>query len=359
MDEPRLFTVGPVWVNHEVLKEMEHQMFSHRSDIYENLQKNVVEKTKNLMKTKNDVFIFTSSSTGVMETCARNFVKEKVLCLSCGAFGDRFAKIFELNGKKVQKLSVEWGMPNTPDAVDAALAESDAEAVAIIHNETSTGLMNPIKEIGRVCKKYGVLYFVDTVSSMGGAEINVDDFGIDVCFFGVQKCMAVPPGLAIASVSKKAIDKAEEVENKGFYFNITVLKEYLDKGTTPYTPPIPQMFALDKSLDLAFKEGIENRIERHKKCSSFVREGVKDMGFEIFPDEKYASQTLTCVDFSKMKTTHNFNVNEMFAKMKSKGFVLANGYGKIKDRTFRIGNMGNVSTGDVFDMINCMKESIK
>ncbi len=362
MEKPKLFAVGPVYVNEKVRNEMSRQMFSHRSNTYRELHSSLVQKLKGLMKTNNEILIFTSSSSGIMEACARNLVKahEKVLCLSCGAFGERFGEIFELNGKGVKILSKEWGKANLPDEADKALSEDDYAVVTLIHNETSTGLMNPLKEISDVVKKHETLFVVDSVSSMGGANVDVDDYGIDVCLFGSQKCLATPPSIAIASVSEKALNKAKDVKNKGFYLNFEILKKSNDKNETPVTPPIPQMFAMSKSIDLIFEEGHENVIERHKNISKFVRDRVKQIGFEIFPDENFASQTLTCVGFENFKKTYNkFDVKIMKEEMKKKGFILADGYGKIKDKTFRIGNMGNVMMDDVTEMTDALEEVVK
>jgi len=362
MEKPKLFTVGPVYVNENVRKEMSRQMFSHRSNTYRELHSSLVQKLKRLMKTNNEILIFTSSSSGIMEACARNLVQphEKVLCLSCGAFGERFGEIFKLNGKEVKILNKEWGKANLPDEVAQALSEDNYAVVTLIHNETSTGLMNPLKEISDVVKKHDTLFVVDSVSSMGGANVDVDDYGIDVCFFGGQKCLATPPSIAIASVSEKALNKAKDVKNKGFYLNFEILKKSNDKNETPVTPPIPQMFAMSKSIDLIFEEGYENVIERHKNISKFVRDRVKDMGFEIFPDENFASQTLTCVDFENFKKTYNkFDVKIMKEEMKKRGFILADGYGKIKEKTFRIGNMGNVMMDDVTEMTDALEEVVK
>ncbi|NCN65587.1 MAG: alanine--glyoxylate aminotransferase family protein [Candidatus Altiarchaeum hamiconexum] len=361
MEKPKLFAIGPVYVNEKVRNEMSRQMFSHRSNTYRELHSSLVQKLKKLMKTNNEILIFTSSSSGIMEACARNLVKgdEKVLCISCGAFGERFGKIFELNGKNVKILSNEWGKANLPDEIDNALSEDTYALVTLIHNETSTGLMNPLKEISDVVKKHNVLFAVDTVSSMGGANVNVDDYGIDICFFGSQKCLATPPGIAIGSVSNRALSKSKEVKNKGFYLNFEILKKSNDKNETPVTPPIPQMFAMSMSIDLIFEEGHENVVERHKNIAKFVRDRIKDIGFEIFPDENFASQTLTCADFENFKKAYpKFDVNVMKEEMKKRGFILANGYGKIKDKTFRIGNMGNVMKDDVKEMLDNLEEVV-
>ncbi|MFN3528033.1 MAG: pyridoxal-phosphate-dependent aminotransferase family protein [Candidatus Altarchaeaceae archaeon] len=362
MKKPMLFTVGPVYVEEDVLKEMSHQMFSHRSDEYRELHKNLIEKLKKFMKTKNEIFIFTSSSTGVMESIARNLIDENdnALCISNGAFGERFAEVFKYNGKKFEILKKEWREGIFPEEVDEFLKKDDKiSLVTLVHNETSTGVMNKLKEISKVVKAYNVLFCVDTVSSIGGAEVNVDEYKIDVCFFGTQKCLGVPPSMAIASISDKALEKSKNVKNKGFYFNYEILKKSNEKNESPVTPPIPQMFALTKSLDLIENEGLENRILRHKKVSEYVRKRIKEMEFEIFPDENFASPTLTCVDVRKFKEKYNkFDIQEMNKEMKKRGFILAAGYGKIKDITFRIGNMGNVKMDDVEEMLNNLEDVI-
>ncbi|ODS34939.1 MAG: hypothetical protein A7316_04720 [Candidatus Altiarchaeales archaeon WOR_SM1_86-2] len=354
MEKPRLFTVGPTWVRDDVLKEMSRQMFSHRSGDYVELHKELIAKLKKFLGTENDVLLYTSSSTGVMESAARNCISEggKALTLICGAFGERFGEIVEQNGRKVLREEVDWGKANTPESLDAVLAENnDVEAVTITHCETSTALLNPLKDLVRVAKQHGVLTLVDAVSSMGGVSIDVND--IDVCFFGVQKCMSVPPGLAVASVSDKALEKAREVENRGHYFDFLNLKKYNDKHMVPYTPPIPQMFALSKTLDIIGEEGRENRFATHRKVSARVREGVKELGFEIFTDERYLSPTLSCVS-----VPGEIDLPDMMSGMRKRGFILASGYGRIKDSTFRVGNMGNVTMDDVDEMLENLAEVV-
>ncbi len=348
-----MFTVGPVWVHPDVLKEMSHQMFSHRGKDYMDLHIEVIKKLKKFMQTGDDIYLSTSSSTGIMEASVRNCVEKNVLNLICGAFGTRFSEVCTSNGRIAKKVEVPWGKANTAEKLDEALAKSDAEAVTVVHNETSTGVMNPLKEIASVVKKYDVLFLVDVVSSMGGTEIDVDGLGIDVCFFGTQKCMGVPPGLTVVSVSEKALEKAKEIKDRGYYFDFWVMKKYSEKNNTPVTPPIPQMFALSKALDLMFEEGLDNRFKRHKKVAERVREGIKDLGFGVFPDEKYASPTLTCID------TKGVDPKSILQPMKEKGFTLASGYGKIKDQTFRIGNMGWITLEDVNELLENLEDVMK
>ncbi len=356
MNSPKIFTVGPTYVNDDVRAAMSHQMFSHRSADYVELHRDLIEKLRKFLDTKNDIFLYTSSSTGCMESSVRNMISEGGTALSmiCGAFGKRFSEIVEENGRKVITTSVEWGQANRGEELDGVLSKNpNIEAVTITHCETSTSLLNPLDELCKVANEHGVLTIVDTVSSMAGVKIDVDKLGIDFCFFGVQKCFAIPPGLAVATVSKKALEKAESVKNRGHYFDFLNLKKSNDNQMVPYTPPMPQMFGLSKQLDLIFEEGIENRFERHNKVSARVRNGCKDLGFSVFPVEKYASPTLSAISVPE-----GFDIKGMLAKMKKRGFILASGYGKIKDTTFRVGNMGNVTMDDVCEMLENLEEII-
>jgi aspartate aminotransferase-like enzyme len=354
MDFPKLFTVGPVYVRDEVRQEMSRQMFSHRSSDYVNLHSGLIPKIQKLLQTKNGVFFYGSSATGVWESAARNCVEKKALSCVNGTFSGRWADVIEANGKEVERLKKPLGQAILPEELDTALSASDADSVSIVHNETSSGVMNPLKELLKVCKEHDVLSMVDVVSSVGGAEVDVDKWGIDVCLFSVQKCLGVPPGLACASASQRALERSEKAKNKGYYFDMKVLQEYNKKNNYPSTPPIPQMFALSKSLDLIFEEGLRNVWKRHKEVSDFVkRRCVGDLGFKLFPDPKYASQTLSCID------TCGKSSPEILKKMKEKGYIIASGYGPLKETTFRVGNMGNVYKGDVEEMLEVLKGVLK
>jgi len=356
MDFPKLFTVGPVYVRDEVREEMGRQMFSHRSSEYVDLHGGVISKVQKLLKTENPTFIYPSSATGVWESCARNVVKKKALSCVNGAFSKRFGEVIRANGKEVEFLEKPMDRAILPEELDTALSKSDADSVSIVHNETSTGLMNPLKELAKVCDDHGVMSMVDVVSSVAGAPIYVNKWGIDVCLFSVQKCLAVPPGLACASISERALERSEKAENKGYYFDMKVLQKYHLKNNTPATPPIPQIFGLSKALDLIFEEGLENVWARHKEVSDFVKKRCTEgMGFELFPDERYTSQTLSCIS-TKGK---GINSKELLAKMKAKGYIVGSGYGPLKEESFRVGNMGNVYMGDVEEMLEVMEDVLK
>ncbi len=346
----KLFTPGPVDVKPEILEAMNQPMITHRSKEYSELHQRVTEKLKRLLFTENNVILSTSSASGLMEGAIRNCVKEKCLNLVCGAFGERWCRIAESNGKICEKLEVKWGDPITPDIVKDALSTGVYDAVALTHNETSTGVMNPLKEICDVVKNFDVTLMVDTVSSMAGVKIEVDKWGIDICLASVQKCFALPPGLALCSISDEALKKAETMENRGYYFDFLEIMKYHKKNQTPATPCIPLMWALDKQMDRIFEEGLENRFKRHEEMGKIIRKWAKK-NFDTFAKEGYESNTVTTVT-----NTSNINVENMIKKLIEKGYRISNGYGKLKDATFRIAHMGDTEISDVKELLDVIDE---
>ena len=342
----KLFTPGPVDVSPDVLKQMKKPMIHHRGKEFSELLTKSVDKLKKLMYTQNKIFISTSSSTGLMEGAIRNCVKNRCLNIANGAFGEKWHQITLANGKQADLFKVEWGKGVTPDSVDKKLSEGNYDAVTLVHNETSTGVCNALYEISEVIKNHDVCFLVDTVSSMGGVKIEVDKLGIDVCLFGTQKAMALPPGLAVCSVSEKAMKIAENLPNRGYYFDFLVFQKYWLRKQTPTTPSIPQMNALNYQLDKIFKEGLENRYKRHLELAEITRKWAKD-NFELFAEEKYASNTLTCVSNSK-----NINVEDLISKLRKRGYQISNGYGEIKGKTFRIAHMGDRTVDEMKELLN-------
>ncbi|MCS7117152.1 MAG: alanine--glyoxylate aminotransferase family protein [Nitrososphaerota archaeon] len=352
----KLFTVGPVACYPEVLEEMRRQMFSHRSKEYKELHMEVVERMRKFLETENQIFLFPSSGTGFMEGSVRNCVEKKMLCCVNGEFGRRYVEVGVSNGKVVEKLEVKLGKPITPDLLDEKLSSCpDVEAVTITHNETSTGLLNPLPELAEVVKKHGKLLFVDAVSSMGGVDIKVDKWGIDVCFGSSQKCFGLPPGLAIGSVSEEALKKSERIKDKGWYFDFKLFEKYQkEQFSTPMTPAIPQILALRKILEMIEENGgKQKQFELYLERSRRIREGVMKLGFTLFPEKGYESPTVTCVN-----ATGNLNGSEIYERMRKKGFELARGYGAIRDVTFRIGNMGYITFEDIDLMLKALEEVV-
>lgn len=353
----KLFTVGPVACYPEVLEEMKRQMFSHRSKEYRELHRVAVEKMQRFLETKNQVFLVPSSGTGIMEGSVRNCVENRMLCCVNGSFGERYVEVGESNGKVVEKLKPKLGSPITPGLLEEKLSSCpDVEAVAITHNETSVGLINPLKDLAKVVKKHGKLLFVDAVSAMGGTEIKVDEWKIDVCFASSQKCFGLPPGLAVGSVSEEALERSEKAKNKGWYFDFKLLERYQKtQWSTPMTPTIPQIFALKKVLEMIEERGgKEAHFRFYRKRSEKITKGVEELNLTLFPEKGCESPTVTCVN-----APLNLSGLEIYERMRERGFELAKGYGAIKEKTFRIGNMGCISFEDIDSMLQALGEVLK
>lgn len=348
----KLFIPGPTEVREDILDVMKTPMIGHRSKEFSELYDSVIPKVKKVFYTENKVFLSTSSATGLMEGAIRNCVKERALNLVCGAFSKRWHQITKANGKEADVVEVEWGKAILPEMVRDALKTGKYDAVTFVHNETSTGVMNPIYEIAEVMKEFpDVSFLVDTVSSMVGVKIEVDRLGIDVCLAGVQKAFALPPGLALCSVSEKALKKAESIPNRGYYFDfLTFLKYDQDKHQTPTTPIISIIFALDKQLDRFFEEGLENRFARHLEMANYVRDWTRQY-FAFFPDEKYLSNTLTAI-----KNTRGISVADLNKELGKRGAMISNGYGKLKEQSFRIAHMGDLTLDDMKWLLSQINE---
>ncbi|MEJ2271308.1 MAG: alanine--glyoxylate aminotransferase family protein [Candidatus Bathyarchaeota archaeon] len=348
----KLFTVGPVACYPEVLEVMGMQMVSHRSQEYKNLHVETVEMLQRLLETENEVFLFSSTGSGFMEASVRNCVTSKMLCCICGSFGERYAQVATSNGKQVERLQVAYGEPILPDLLDEKLSEvPDVEAVSITHNETSMGLINPLKELAEITKKHGKLLFVDAVSSMGGTDIKVDQWGLDICFSSSQKCFGVPPGLGVGSVSREALKKSESAEKKGWYFDFKVWEKHQKKKGTPMTSVIPQIAGLHRILKIINdKGGKQWFFNLYTNRNSKIREGLQKLGLTMFPKNGYQSPTVNCVN-----SPSGVDGIKIYEMMRDQGFELAKGYGSVQNSTFRIGNMGYIEPEDIGSMLDSLE----
>ncbi len=348
----KLFIPGPVEVYPDALQEVARPMVGHRSKAFSDLFVDTTQKLKKVLYTENDVFLSTSSATGVWEASIRNCVEKKALACVNGAFSDKWQKVALKNGKEADRLEVEWGKAIKPGMIDEKLATGEYDALMFVHNETSTGVANPLYEVAEVMKKYpDVMFLVDAVSSMTAMKIEVDKLGIDVCLASVQKAFALPPGLAIFTVSEKAYKKAENIKNRGYYFDFFVFKKYLEKNQTPTTPSIPQIYGLDLQLNKMLEEGMEKRFERHKGMAEYTRKWMTDQGFELFPEKGYESETLTGVTNNK-----GIVVADVIKKLEENGVTISNGYGDLKEKTFRIAHMGDTTLEEIKELLAMMNE---
>lgn len=342
MPHKRLFIPGPTEVSIENLAALARPQIGHRSEDFKQLYTDVVTKLRRLLSTEGRVFLYTCSSTGVWEAAIRNCVRERVLCCMQGAFSDRWLRVATSNGKRADELKVDWGRGIAAEAIDAKLSTGGYDAVTVVHNETSTGVMNRLDEIAVVMRKHpDVLFLVDAVSSMAGAPIEVDRWGIDVCLAGVQKAFALPAGLSVASVSKRALDRAATIENRGYYFDFLEMLKYDDRGQTPATPAIPQINALNAQLDAILAEGITERFERHARLGTIVRDWARGR-FALFAEAGYESPTVTCID-----NTRGISVSALNTRLGEQHAAISNGYGVLKEKTFRIAHMGDTQEWEI------------
>lgn len=352
----KLFTVGPVACYPEVLEAMGRQMVSHRSKEYINLHFETVRHLQDLLETENPVFLFSSTGTGFMEAAVRNCVSKKMIVCVNGSFGKRFAEVAEANGREAVKVVTNLGEPVTPGMIKEALdANPDAEAVAITHNETSTGMLNDLSSLTKVVKNYDKMCFVDGVSSMGGTEIKVDAWNIDIMFSSSQKCFGVPPGIGIGSVSQRALDVSTGMPNKGWYFDLKVWEKTHSGGKgTPMTSTIPQVAGLNAALKMIkCLGGKKAYFDLYKKRNMAIRNGIKEYGLDTYAKKGYESPTVNCIVAPEGMTGP-----EVYYAMRNHGFELAQGYGDLKPATFRVGNMGWIPDGYISEMLQVLGKVI-
>lgn len=351
----KLFIPGPTEVRKEILVELSHPQIGHRTQEFRDLFAGLRPGLKELFFTNNDVLISTSSGSGFWEGAIRSCVNNKVLHAVNGAFSKKWADVSESCGKEVVRVKFDSGKAVKSAEIDKALSGGDFEAFCMVQNETSTGVASHLEEISAVMEKYpDVLFFVDAVSSLAGVKIEVDQLGIDICLASSQKALALPAGIAVASVSARCYKKAETVKGRGYYFDILELKKAYDKDETPYTPSIPHLYALKKQLHRIKDEGLENRFDRHKEMADYVRSWAHKHGFAMFSEKGYESDTVSCI-----VNTKKLDFKAIKKEMAKKGYSIDSGYGKLNEKlesegkstTFRIAHMGDLTLNEVKEML--------
>jgi len=356
MPHTKLFIPGPVEVSEKTWQAFRKPMMGHRGKGFQDLYARIQPRLRTLCQTQQPVFLCTGSAWCVMEASLRNLVCKKVLTCMSGAFSDKWYDVAVKCGKQAEKLQVEWGQPILAAQVEAKLATGEFDAITLIHNETSTGTVNPLEEIAAVVNKYPeVMFIVDTVSSFSTMKIDVAGLGIDVMLAGVQKALALPPGAAVFTVSERAFARAETIQDRGYYMDFVEFRKNAESNMTPTTPSISHFYALESKLEDIFTEGVENRFARHKATRALVHNWVKKHGFEIFPGADYSSPSLTCV-----KNTPGIDVAKLIAWLKENHHcIIDGGYGKIKGTTFRISSMGDETEETVGQLLGWLDEGMK
>jgi aspartate aminotransferase-like enzyme len=354
-DKLMLMIPGPTPVPERVLQAMAKHPIGHRSADFSAIFGEVTENLKWLHQTKNDLLILAASGTGAMEAGIINFLSpnDKVLVCTNGKFGERWGEVCEAYGLNTQYVKADWGQPLDPAAVKAALdAAPDIKAVIVTHSETSTGVINDLQTISGHVKAHGALMMADTVTSLGACSVPVDEWGLDIVASGSQKGYMIPPGLSFVSVSEKAWEAYRTAKLPKFYLDLGPYRKNAAKNTTPFTPAINLIFALQASLQMMRNEGLDNIFSRHDRLKRATRAAIKAMGQPLYAADNCASPAITAV------MPEGIDAEQVRSLMKKKyDIILAGGQDSLKGKIFRIGHLGFVSDREVLTAIASLEST--
>ncbi len=350
----QLFTVGPVHVEAETLQAMTKPMITHRCKEYKQLHGAIVEKLRKALQTDDDIFLVGGSATVMIEGSIRNGVSDRCLGISNGSFGDRFIECGKLNGKTVDEVHVPWGKAMKPADIEGKVTK-DIEAVHWVSNESSTGVLSDSVALAEEVRKQNpdALIMVDAVTSAMATDLNLPKMKPDALLFGTQKALALPPGLAIAVISDRILEKSKNVKNRGFYTDFAKLKKNADDNYALTTPPVSLMYALDYQLDKILKEGMPAVYRRHDEMAKMVEKWADEKFNGLFPEQGYRSKTIGVVNRGDL------DFDTFHSKLKAKGYEISNGYGEIKQSTFRIGHLGDVTPEMLKGLLSAMDEVLE
>jgi len=351
----RFFLPGPVWVRPEVLAALSKPMIGHRGKSYADLQERIERRIPTVFDTRNFVLLATSSATGLMEAGLQNAAPGRVLSVTVGAFSERWNKIATDNGFEADKLSFPWGEAADPDRIRGALREKKYDAVTVVHNETSTGVISPLSEIARAVRESSDAFLlVDAVTSLAGAPVETDAWGIDLVLAGSQKALALPPGLAVGAVSPRLLERSRGAGIRSHYFRFSEYEEFSKKHHTPTTPSIPHLYALDVQLDFLERETMAARFERHRALRQMVADWAGRSGCTFFagrPEDR--SPTVSC-----LRPAEGVSAEKLKNNLSSAGWTIGGGYGKLKSETFRISHMGDIDPDSLANLLSAVDAAI-
>jgi aspartate aminotransferase-like enzyme len=340
-----LMAPGPTPVPPEVLAAGAQPVIHHRGPDFRELAKRCLGRIQEVCRTTNDALLFTASGTGAFESAIVNLLSpgERVLCVTAGAFGDRWIAMAKTYGADVQELRYAWGETPSADDVRARIGETGAETLLVVHSETSTGVVADVQSIAKAAAEAGALTVVDAISSLGAVPLETDAWGIDVVVSGSQKALMTPPGLSLTTVSPPAWERAARTTTPRFYFDWAKLHAALEAGSTPFTPAVSLVVALDTALGMLLEEGLEAAFARHAALGRACREGAKAMGLELFSPDEERSAVVTAI-----LTPDGVDARELVLELRDRfGITVAGGHGDLGARMFRIGHIGYY---DVFDI---------
>ena len=356
--EANLRIPGPTSLPDAVREAGARQMVNHRGPEFAVLKNSIIARLKTFYKTENDVLIVTAAGTGGLESAIVSFLSpgDKVLAVTIGAFGDRFAKIASAYGADVTKLASEWGKAAEPAKVHEALqAGGPWKAVLMTQNETSTAVTNPIEALAKVAHEVApdALILVDAISGLGAVPFETDAWGLDVVVSGSQKAWMVAPGLSFVAVSPRAWEAASVAKMPKFYFYLAAHKTSAEAGQTPWTPAVAVMFQLDAALTLMEQEGLDDIWKRHAAVGAAVRAGLTTLGFRLLGDPAYASDTVTGAWIPEDLDWKTFN-----GKLRKYGLIVAGGQGALKGKIFRIGHLGHVTIPNILNAMAVLEQTL-
>lgn len=356
--QPQLRIPGPAPLPERVVRAMSQPMIDHRGPEFAALLADVIGGAKKVFGTAGEVVVLTASGTGGLESAIANLLSpgDKVLSARCGNFGERFAEIAAAYGAEVVSLEFEWGEPVDPADLRAALeAHPDAGLVLLTHNETSTGLTNPLADLVRVVREMGRLSLVDGVSSVSSMPVEVDRLGIDVCVTAAQKGWMAPPGIALVTVSEAAWERSRSARAPRFYLDWEQHRHFAARGATPWTPAVSALFALQEGIRMLMEEGLESVYRRHRLIADACVAGCEAMGLSPFAAEGYRSATITGA-----LTPAGLDVKAYRKLLREKfGVVIAGGQGKMEGRMLRVGHLGAVTTGDIVQVLWALEQALE
>lgn len=355
-----LLIPGPTPVPPRVLRAMCRPMINHRGPEYESFFEQLLSKLRAVFGTKGDVIVFPASGTGAMEAAVANLLSpgDAVLVTSIGHFGDRFADIASAFGADVKVLSFPWGKAVEIEEVERAFKSADKtyRALLVTHNETSTGVTNPIQPLAKLARENEALLIVDAISSLGAIELPMDDWDVDVVIGGSQKGLMTPPGLSFVALNERAWEAVERAKMPRYYWDFKLHKRYMERHQNPYTPALPLLFALDEALDMLFEDGLSNVYARHERMKQIVRNGIREigMGLGLLADDDVASNTVTGVTLPE-----GLDGGAVVKKLREEhNVIVAGGMDHMRGKMIRIGHVGWVHENDLLIALNALKEVI-
>ena len=350
---PKLFIPGPTHVPDNVMQSLAHPQIGHRTPEFSELMLSIVEGIQKVLYTQNHIYLVSHPATGLWEMGIRNSVTKGILHSVNGSFSAKWATVSKESGYSVGILDYDWGNGIKPDDIDKFLSTGKYDVFAMVHNETSTGVMSPLEPIAELLRsKYPeVIWLVDAVSSMAGHKIEVDTLGIDLILSSTQKAWGLPAGFSVCAISDRMIEKAKLIPNKGYFLDIGIYEKYYAKMQTPSTPSIPHIFGLKYVLRQIEKEGLTNRWKRHQKMAEYTRKWALEHGQALFPEKGFESTTITCI-----RNKQSWDINQINDKLLARGFRMDRGYGKLRGEAFRIAHMGNIMLNDLNEYLQHFDE---